>query len=295
MGSTIEAKAIVLVYSNRAMLGAAAGIGIVSATPQLLRSQGRLRMIFAAAPSQNEFLDALGETEEIDWLRVVAFQTDECLGLAAAAPQSFGSCLRGRLSDRDHPGAAHLIEPSQDSDIEGERYARLITAPPIDVVCLRIGENGRLAFNDPPVADFGDREVVKRVQLDPASLRQQVNNGCFQALEPIPAEALTLTIPALLAGSQFTSFLAPPRRTRSHVACLVGSRPNARPRSFGRIQIARSPWASLPPVRSPKRDRPAARCSLFEASPTKPQARDCDGAHSIRHCWRSASAHRVAD
>ena len=158
-------------------------------------------MIFAAAPSQNEFLETLRGAEKIDWKRVTAFHMDEYLGLSADAPQSFRRYLKERLFDRVHPGEVHLIAGEAPSpEEECARYAHLLAEAPIDIVCLGIGENGHLAFNDPPVADFADPKMVKVVELDEACRRQQVHDGCFARFEEVPTHAITLTIPVLLSG-----------------------------------------------------------------------------------------------
>lgn len=191
----------VRVYLNRGEMGAAAGADVAAKIKELLRTKGGIRMIFAAAPSQNEMLDALAADPEVDWSRIAAFHMDEYLGLPPGAPQAFGRYLQGRLFDRVKPGTVHLIDSSNGSEAECSRYAALLTEAPIDIVCLGIGENGHIAFNDPPVADFDDPRLVKPVELDEACRRQQVNDGCFPDIDAVPKHALTLTVPALLSGA----------------------------------------------------------------------------------------------
>jgi glucosamine-6-phosphate deaminase len=190
----------VRVYADRREMGRAAGESVAERLRQLLDEQAEVRMVFAAAPSQLEMLDTLCQAEGIDWSRVTAFHMDEYIGLPEASPQRFAHFLHLHLFDRVHPGTVHLIEGNRDPHAECERYARLIRDKPLDIICLGIGENGHLAFNDPPVADFEDPEVIKRVALDPLCRRQQVNDGCFDDLESVPAHALTLTIPTLMSG-----------------------------------------------------------------------------------------------
>ncbi|GGG07427.1 glucosamine-6-phosphate deaminase [Paenibacillus abyssi] len=191
----------VLVFKDRQTLGKTAGEAAASQIKKLLQVKPSIRMIFAAAPSQNEFLDTLANSEGIDWSRVTAFHMDEYIGLPLNAPQSFGKFLTDRLFSRVEPGEVHLIDGTAPIETECERYSRLITEAPIDIVCLGIGENGHLAFNDPPVADFNDTAVVKPVELEHACRQQQVNDKCFDRLEEVPTHALTLTIPALTAGA----------------------------------------------------------------------------------------------
>jgi glucosamine-6-phosphate deaminase len=203
----------VRVYADRNSLGAAAGIDVATTLRELLESHGRVRTIFAAAPSQNEVLAALAAAPEIDWARVTAFHMDEYLGLPAEAPQRFGQYLKQHLFDLVRPGKVHLIDSLNRVDSECERYAALLNESPIDIVCLGIGENGHIAFNDPPVADFNDPQTIKVVELDLACRQQQVNDGCFPSLDTVPTHALTLTIPRLMGGAHlFCSVPGPTKR-----------------------------------------------------------------------------------
>lgn len=190
----------VQVYENRSMLGRAAGLDCAVHMRELLDNQEHVRMIFAAAPSQNEFLETLAEEKDLDWSRVTAFHMDEYIGLHEHAPQRFGLFLKERLFDRVHPAQVHLIQSSNIPEEECRRYGELMTEAPIDIVCMGIGENGHIAFNDPPVADFNDSVWMKAVELDEVCRRQQVNDGCFESMELVPSHALTLTIPALMSG-----------------------------------------------------------------------------------------------
>lgn len=189
------------VYANRNEMGTAAGHDAAEKMKELLNRKENIRMVFAAAPSQNEFLQTLSSIGGIDWSRVTAFHMDEYIGLPLDAPQRFGTFLSKRLFDKVKPGKVHLIDSSNDSHAECLRYGKLLDEAPIDIVCLGIGENGHIAFNDPPVADFDDQALVKSVELDLMCRQQQVNDGCFSRLEDVPLHALTLTIPALMAGA----------------------------------------------------------------------------------------------
>jgi glucosamine-6-phosphate deaminase len=189
------------VYTDRRAMGAAAGAHVAAAMRRLLSSKPNVRMIFAAAPSQNETLETLVAAGGIDWSRVTAFHMDEYIGLADDAPQRFGRYLRDHLFDRVRPGRVHLINSSNNIDDECGRYGALLRETPIDIVCLGIGENGHIAFNDPPVADFNDPLTIKPVALDDACRHQQVNDGCFPSFDAVPTHAVTLTIPTLLSGA----------------------------------------------------------------------------------------------
>lgn len=183
-------------------MGRAAAADVGVALRDRLARQGTVRMIFAAAPSQAELLDALARERDIDWRRVTAFHMDEYLGLAADAPQRFGAWLTRHLFSRIAFGAVHVIGQEPDPDLEAARYAALLAQAPIDIVCLGIGVNGHLAFNDPPVADLHDTKQVKVVELDEVCRQQQVDDGCFPTLADVPTHAITLTIPRLLDAGQ---------------------------------------------------------------------------------------------
>ncbi len=193
----------VRIYASRRDMGAAAAEDGARLLRSLLEKQSGARVIFAAAPSQNELLESLCSAGGIDWTRVTAFHMDEYIGLNATAPQGFGNFLCTRIFDRLPFAKVNYLDGSA-SDIEAEckRYTALLEEAPIDLVFMGIGENGHIAFNDPPVADFQDPYIVKAVELDAVCRNQQVNDGCFLSLDQVPTHALTLTVPALAkAGS----------------------------------------------------------------------------------------------
>lgn len=202
----------VRVYADRRSLGAAAALEAATHIREQLRSRGRLRIVFAAAPSQNEFLDALAQAPDIDWRNIEAFHMDEYIGIAPTAPQRFSHFLSQRLFDRVRPGRVHLFDCTAPAEAECARYARLLAEAPIDVVCLGIGENGHIAFNDPPVADFADPLAVKPVELEEHCRRQQVNDGCFPSLDDVPRHALTLTIPTIMSAARLFCIVPGPTK-----------------------------------------------------------------------------------
>lgn len=211
------------VYANRRDLGVAAGRAAAATIRSLLGERvGFVRIVFAAAPSQNEFLETLASEPGIDWSRIAAFHMDEYIGLPSDAPQKFGRFLSERLFDKVKPGRVHLIDSSNSIEAECKRYGDLIREAPIDIVCLGIGENGHLAFNDPPVADFSDPETIKAVELDEACRRQQVNDGCFAQLDDVPTHALTLTIPTLMSASRLFCMVPGPTKLQAVRRTLNG-------------------------------------------------------------------------
>jgi glucosamine-6-phosphate deaminase len=186
------------IFADRKAMGEAAGQAVATRMKELLKERQELFMVFGAAPSQNEFLDTLSRSPGIDWGRVIAFHLDEYVGVPDTAPQNFGFFLRKRLFEKVGPGQVHYLNGmAQDLEAECRRYAELFKDHPFDIACIGIGENGHIAFNDPPVADFSDPEPVKVVDIDLTSRRQQVHDGCFNDLESVPKKAMTLTIPTL--------------------------------------------------------------------------------------------------
>ena len=222
----------VCIAGIRAELGAAAGASAAAEIRERVNAHGTARVILASAPSQNELLDALTRAD-IDWSRVTLFHMDEYAGLDARHPASFRHYQRARVLDRIQPAAFHGIAgEAHDANAECARYAALLAEVPIDVVCLGIGENGHIAFNDPPVADFADPRAVKVVELDVACRQQQVNDGCFPALEAVPRHALTLTIPALLHGRALFCAVPGPRKAQAVRDTLRGPISTACPASI---------------------------------------------------------------
>ena len=160
-------------------------------------------MIFAAAPSQNEVLANLANDKEIPWGRVNAFHMDEYIGLDKDAPQGFGNFLCEHIFGIAPFKSVNYIRiDAPDADEECRRYSELLQKNPMDIVVLGIGENGHIAFNDPPFADFNDDKLVKTVKLDEVCRNQQVNDGCFAKIDDVPTHALTLTVPALMSGKE---------------------------------------------------------------------------------------------
>lgn len=188
----------VRIYDSRSKMGKAAASDIAEAVREVLGRKEECSMIFAAAPSQNEVLEALREDASIEWGRIRAFHMDEYCGLAPDAPQAFGNFLEEALFAKVPLKAVHYLRDAGAAPEEVcANYAALLERYPADIVCLGIGENGHIAFNDPPVADFRDPELVKVVELDSVCRRQQVNDGCFSSLDAVPSFAVTLTVPAL--------------------------------------------------------------------------------------------------
>jgi glucosamine-6-phosphate deaminase len=216
----------VLVFENRALAGHAAALAVAREIKIRQRAAARASLIFAAAPSQDEFLAGLVADKEIDWSRVVALHMDEYLGINADHPASFRRYLQEHLfrlvgleSDRLRLIPGEQTERPLQTCLA---YEEVLLAEPADIVCVGIGENGHLAFNDPPVADFLDPVLVKVVRLDPACRNQQVNDGCFERIADVPTHAYTLTIPALVKAPVVSVVVPGPRKANAVLTTLRG-------------------------------------------------------------------------
>ena len=211
------------IYDSRDEMGKAAGADIKACILSLLEKKETINMIFAAAPSQNEVLASLALDKEIPWNRVNAFHMDEYIGLAADAPQGFGNFLKAAIFGRAPFRSVNYINISAtDADAECERYSKLLADNPTDIVVMGIGENGHIAFNDPPVADFNDPKKVKPVQLDEICRQQQVNDGCFATINDVPKTAITLTCPTLFSGDHLFCIVPAPTKANAVKATVCG-------------------------------------------------------------------------
>lgn len=215
---------MVKVYENREELGKAAAALTASLIRKLLAEKQEISMVFAAAPSQNEFLAALAEMPNVEWNRIRAFHLDEYLGLPSEAPQRFSRYLQKHIFGRVPFMEVHYIDPGRGEAPEEicARYRRLLDRYPLDIACIGVGENGHIAFNDPPVADFQDPCKVKVVRLDEACRKQQVNDGCFSTLGQVPTHAITLTIPAVMAAQAVVCVVPGERKRKAVYQALRG-------------------------------------------------------------------------
>lgn len=187
------------IFPSVGQMSAAAAGDVAATIIELLKNCQTINMLFASAPSQDEFLNYLVKDTRIEWRRINAFHLDEYIGLPPTAPQCFGNYLRNRIFEKvAFRSVNYMNGMAADIDRECNRYADLLIRNPPDIVCLGIGENGHIAFNDPEVADFNDPKSVKIVALDRVCRQQQVNEGCFSSFDQVPATAMTVTIPALL-------------------------------------------------------------------------------------------------
>lgn len=202
-----------------------------------LANRGEAAVIFACATSQMQFLDELTAMPGLDWSRITMFHMDEYLGMPMTHTASFRRFLLERVVSKTHPKAVHYIvgdclEPIAECD----RYSGLLQEKTIDLCCCGIGENGHLAFNDPPVADFQDKRLVKIVKLDEASRQQQVGEGFYPDLSAVPQYAMTLTIPALFMAKTVLCVAPEKRKALAVKTALAGPIATSCPASHLRNQ-----------------------------------------------------------
>ena len=229
-------KLNVYVYVSRPTMGAAAAGVVAEEIRGLVGSRGRAVGIFASAPSQNEFLAALVGTPGIDWSRVVGFHLDEYLGMDERAPQSFRRFLIDRLVSKVALSEFHGLRGEiDDGTAESERYSELLAADPPDFAVLGIGENGHLAFIDPPFCNFEDPERVKVVELDEICRAQQVNDGAFAKIDDVPHRALSLTVPTIMARPRLFAIVPGPAKRQAIKSTIEGPVATTCPASILRL------------------------------------------------------------
>ena len=212
----------IYINEDRAALGLAAGKAIAAALREQLAASGSATVAFAAAPSQNETLAVLIAEPGIAWDRVIAYHLDEYAGSTPDSPHAFRRFLQEHVFHRVAPKAFHQQRGEvEDPQAECERYAALLPPGGFDIALLGIGENGHLAFNDPP-CDFEDSSPVRVAKLDEACRIQQVHDGAFAALSDVPAHAFTLTIPTLMAANKIFVMVPGPTKAAAVAATLEG-------------------------------------------------------------------------
>ena len=222
----------VRVFSTKAELGRAAAVDAAATLREAIDTKGHAHVIAATGASQFEFLDALTATTGIDWSKVVLFHLDEYVGLPESHPASFRRYLKERIVARVHPGTFHFIEgDAADPAAEARRVGELIRARPIDAAFVGIGENGHLAFNDPP-ADFETEEPYLVVTLDEACRRQQLGEGWFKGLEEVPRRAISMSVRQILKSQRIVCVVPDARTAPAVRDCLEEEVSPLRPASI---------------------------------------------------------------
>ena len=191
-------KINVSVYKDSISMGKAAADFVEKKLTEAIAKNGTANLILATGASQFTFLQAF-KTRDIDWQKITVFHLDEYKGISDKHPASFRKYLKERILEEVAPKKTYFLNGDvEDLEAEMENYSSALRAHPIDIACIGIGENGHIAFNDPPVANFNDPKLVKLVTLDSACRYQQLGEGWFPTFEDVPEEALTLTIPAIM-------------------------------------------------------------------------------------------------
>lgn len=198
-----------------------------SKASQILRlaieTRGGANLVLATGNAMLSFLNFLSRTEGVEWSKVRVFHMDEYVGMKANHPASFRNFLHEKIVDHVHPADFFEIRGDAfDVELECRRYSDLLHRYPADLCCLGFGENGHLAFNDPPFADFDDPLWVKVVSLDVRSRQQQVGEKHFSSLADVPHLAITMTIPALLSARQVLGIVPEKRKAEAVKSALTG-------------------------------------------------------------------------
>ena len=224
-----------MIYPTAQAMGKAAAVATVDLIFAAVAAKGQARIMVATGNSQLEFIDALMQRDDVPWDRVEAFHMDEYIGIAPDHPASFRRWLKVKVETRRKLAKIHYIAGDA-SDIDGEirRYSSLLNAGPIDAAFVGFGENGHIAFNDPPVANFTDPVSMKVVPLDRACRHQQVGEGHFKDLDSVPKLALTVTCSGLLRANAWISCVPERRKATAVRQALLGPISTACPASIVR-------------------------------------------------------------
>ena len=224
MKTFLKDKLTVEIFETRKQMGEKAANDIAKKFNELIDIKGEINVIWAAAPSQNDVLKALTLNKDIKWNKINAFHMDEYIGLSKDAPQGFGNFLKDHIFGLVPFKSVNYIDVSAtDAEKEADRYAEVLSKQKIDVVVLGIGENGHIAFNDPPVADFNDKKAVKPVKLDEVCRQQQVNDGCFKSINDVPTHAITLTVPTLFNADYLFCIVPAPTKANAVYETINGT------------------------------------------------------------------------
>ena len=220
--SFVKDQLKVNVYEDRSLMGKAAACDISKNIKDLLSKKNEVNIVFAAAPSQDDFLAEFIQ-KDIDWSKIRGFHLDEYIGLEDDSTEKFSHYLNTHIFNKVLFKDIYLIDSIADTTVEKiKRYSDLLKKYPLDIACIGVGENGHIAFNDPEVADFTDTENIKQVVLDKKCRRQQVNDGCFASIEDVPEYAITLTIPTIMSAD-YIFCMVPTKNKRNAIDnCING-------------------------------------------------------------------------
>lgn len=235
----------VQIYESSAAAGRAAAEKAAQLIRAAIRKNGQARVIGATGNSQIPLIDALLQ-QKIDWKAVELFHMDEYVGIKPDHPSSFRYWIRTRIEEKVHPSRTHYLNgDAADLDAELHRYAELLNAAPIDVAFVGFGENGHIAFNDPPVADFKDPDTVKVIALDEACRRQQAGEGHFKDIDSVPPTALTISCTGLFRAKAWVCNVPDLRKAEAVKNALEGPISEKCPASLVRLHPNSSVFLDL--------------------------------------------------
>jgi len=209
------------VFQDKAALGKAAAEQASAAIRRAIRERGEARVVAATAASQREFLEELTSAKDIEWERVELFHLDEYVGLPIEHPGSFRKMLLGQVVNKTGIRRYHLLDGENHPEEAARRASKAIEAGPIDVEFLGIGENGHIAFNDPP-ADFGTEEPYLIVTLDEACRRQQVGEAWFADISQVPSKAISMSVKQIMKAREILAIVPDTRKAEAVRKCFEG-------------------------------------------------------------------------
>ncbi len=209
------------ILQDKRLLGETAAEHAAKSLRACMVSQGQARIVVATGASQFEFLDALTSAPNIDWKCVEVFHLDEYVGLPVTHPASFRKYIFDRLIDKTGITHYHLLDGEKDPYAVAKELGRELASKPVDILFAGIGENGHLAFNDPP-ADFDSEEPYLVVDLDQACRQQQVNEGWFENLAAVPTKAISMSVRQILRAEEIIVIVPDQRKALAVKACLEG-------------------------------------------------------------------------
>lgn len=226
MACALPESPATFIFPTRKAMGEAAAEMVHAEIRRVVSDKGRARIVMACAPSQDDYYEALVQLAAGDrelWKSVEVFHMDEYVGLREDQAQSFRRYLKEHFLDHVDVAAFHPIRgDALDPAEEAKRYEALLSEDRIDLISMGIGENGHIAFNDPPVADFNDPVKMKQVELDPVCRQQQVNDGCFGKLDDVPRYALSLTLPVIAEAGMLVCIVPTDRKAVAVRETLLG-------------------------------------------------------------------------
>ena len=209
------------ILEDRRQIGEEGARQAAEVLKEAISSRGRARMIAATGTSQFELLAVLSADASVDWAKVELFHLDEYIGLAASHPASFRRFLLERLISPTGIRRHHLLDGESDPAVVIGEVTRALREAPVDLACVGVGENGHLAFNEPP-ADFGTSEAFLVVALDEVSRLQQVGEGWFVSLADVPTHAITMTVPQILEAAEIVCLVPDARKALAVRDCFRG-------------------------------------------------------------------------